>query len=93
MSHNCMPESFFPPAVLSRGLLAEALLTIRLQEWVDGVKNRLSPLSFPGLGSSGMVQTHCQTGGGSVSELYCTEFPLVQQESLWRVNKVLIGPK
>lgn len=61
MSHNYIPESFFPPAALSRGLLAEALLTIRLQELVDGVKRRLSPLRFPGLGSSGMVQTHCQT--------------------------------
>lgn len=66
MSHNPhIPESCFFPAAASRGWLAEALLTIRPPEWVDDVKSRLFPLSFPALGSSGMVQAHCQTRRGS----------------------------
>lgn len=64
MFHSCVPESFLP-AAWSRGSLAGALLAIGLQEGADGVKNRLTALRFPGLGSLRMVQNHCQTGRGS----------------------------
>lgn len=55
------PQELLPPC--SPELLAGALLPVRPQQWVDGVKAS-SALSSRSSGSSGMVQTHCQTGRG-----------------------------
>lgn len=51
------------------------------------MKSRLTLLSFPGLGSLGMVQNHCQTGRGShvrgLLHLSCSALEVLLMEVCW----------